>query len=99
MYCGLMETRPSSPRVTLTRAAESPALVAVTRPTLPSPQRAWAWRTISSTGASAAGWPVALPGWMKALSWEVISCFCAGVLYTACSPNGMYNAISVIRPV
>ena len=31
MYCGLMETRPSSPRVTLTRAAESPALVAVTR--------------------------------------------------------------------
>jgi len=54
---------------------------------------------MSSTGASGAAWPVALRGWMKALSCAVSSWRCAGVLYAACSPNGMYSAISVIRPV
>ena len=70
-------------------AGPVPGWVTVTRVMWSRPQRACAWRTIASTGASAAGVPLALPGWMKMLSSVVICWRCAAVLKAASLPQGM----------
>ena len=54
---------------------------------------------MSSTDASGTFCPLGLPGGMKALS-SAVSCWrSAGVLNATLSPQGMYSAINVTKPV